>query len=213
LTRSINKLKGALFVTQEIVESKNVTNITLLLNKWGNGDIDSGNILKEQIYFHIKNITKDQISKKDVANEKNNVFEQLPNPTSLLHNVLMELPYPDAVIENRQQYYKSLALFIRRMLLDELKIQNAQKRGGGSEQVSITEILFHGEDNQAYLFFDEALSKLEVLSKRCFEITLQHYFLGLSIAKLMQNFSVSEKTIYRDLDAGKAFLRTQIQII
>lgn len=202
-----------MFVSQEIVEPKKTTSITLLLNKWGCGDIDSGNILKEQIYFHIKNITKDQINKKNIENERSHTFEELPNPTSLLHNVLMELPYPDEVIENRQHYYKSLALFIRRMLLDELKIQNAQKRGGGSEQVSITEILFHGENNQAYLFFDEALSKLEALSKRCFEITLQHYFLGLSIAKLMQNFSVSEKTVYRDLNAGKAFLRTQIQII
>jgi RNA polymerase sigma factor (TIGR02999 family) len=200
-------------VIQKIVEPKNTTNITVLLNKWGSGDIDSGNILKEQIYFHIKNITKDQISKKNIENEKNYTFEQLPNPTSLLHNVLIELPYPDEVIENRKQYYKSLALFIRRMLLDELKIQNAQKRGGGSEQLSLTEVLFHGEDTQAYLFFDEALSKLELLSKRCFEITLQHYFLGLPIAKLMQNFSVSEKTVYRDLNAGKAFLRTQIQII
>jgi RNA polymerase sigma factor (TIGR02999 family) len=200
-------------VFHEVIGSKKTDNITLLLNKWGNGDIGSGNILKEQIYFHIKNITKYQINKKNSENERSNTFEQLPNTTSLLHNVLMELPYPDEVIENRRQYYKSLALFIRRMLLDELKIQNAQKRGGGSEQVSITEILFHGEDNHAYLFFDEALSKLEALSKRCFEITLQYYFLGLSIAQLMQNFSVSEKTIYRDLNAGKAFLRTQIQII
>ncbi|MGL1959075.1 MAG: ECF-type sigma factor [Colwellia sp.] len=198
---------------EEVVESKKTSNITVLLNDWGNGDIDSGNILKEQIYFHIKNITNDQLNKKKVENEKNNTFEPLPNPTSLLHDVLMELPYPDEIIENQQQYYKFLALFIRRMLLDELKIQNAQKRGGNSKQVSVTELLFHSEDNQAYLFFDEALSKLEALSKRCFEITLQHYFLGLSIAKLTQSFSVSEKTIYRDLNAGKAFLRAQIQII
>ena len=143
-------------MSSSVTNSTEISGVTLLLNRWSTGDEHCGNLLKEKLYFHIKDLSLHQIKRKQSFNEKNHLVEVLPNATSLLHDVLMALPIPDEYIENQRQYYHTLALFIRRTLLDELKNQNALKRGGNIEKVSLTTLLFQGEENHAYLFFDDA---------------------------------------------------------
>ncbi|MFT6836237.1 MAG: RNA polymerase sigma factor (TIGR02999 family) [Francisellaceae bacterium] len=185
-------------------------NFTVILNTWITyNDLTSANQLKSMVYYHLKGIVKNQIANKSKRTNSTKLLEQLPNTTSLLHDVFVQLVPPQEIFDNREQFYVSLALFVRWMLLDELKAKNAQKRCFNNEKV--TDLLSFPDDNEPYFIFDEALSKLEKLSPRCYKIALLHYYLGYEITEIKTELNIKKSTVYNELSTAKAYLRTQYQ--
>lgn len=179
--------------------------ITELLNSWViHNDIKSANQLRSIIYYHLKGIVKKQITLKASSHK---VLEQLPNTTSLLHDVLLQLSPPKEIFDNREQFFLSLASFVRWMLLDDLKAKCAQKRSNNNE--NITEFISLPEDPEAYIIFDSALSKLAKIAPRSYQVALLHYFLGYDISDIGSELTLKKSTIYSELSAAKAYLRTQ----
>lgn len=184
---------------------------TEVLNCWVlNNDLDSANQLRSMIYYHLKGIVKKQISDKSHKSPSSDFIEQLPNTTSLLHEVLASLTPPTEVFDKREQFFISLASFVRWMLLDDLKAKSAKKRT--QEQELITEFLMQIDDPEPYHLFDEALSKLEELSPRSYQVALLHYFLGYDIDQVKTTLGINKSTVYNELSTAKAYLRTQCQI-
>ncbi|WP_218420038.1 ECF-type sigma factor, partial [Alteromonas lipotrueae] len=144
---------------------------TEVLNAWViNNDLKSANQLRSIVYYHLKGMVKKQISKKAESDNALSLLDKLPNTTSLLHDVIIKLTAPDEIFENRQQFYASLAVFVRWMLQDEIKKRSAKKRNSDLEDaVQITDASI---DAGLYLSFDNALSSLENVSKRCYQIAL-----------------------------------------
>lgn len=179
--------------------------VTELLNNWViHNDLDSANQLRSIIYYHLKGIVKKQVSQKEKAGH---LLEQLPNTTSLLHEVLVQLSPPKEVFDNRQQFFISLASFVRWVLLDDLKAKNAKKRS--MEHEFITEFLPISEDPEPYYLFDNALTKLENLAPRSYQVALLHYFLGHDLDDIKSELTLNKSTIYNELSTAKAYLRTQ----
>ena len=180
-------------------------NFTEILNCWvTNNDLKSANQLRSIIYYHLKGIIKKQIASKASTSK---LIEQLPNTTSLLHEVLVQLSPPKEIFDNREQFFLSLASFVRWMLLDDLKAKNAQKRSNQRE--AITEFIPLPEDPEPYIIFDNALSKLEQLAPRSYKVALLHYFLGYDIDDIGIELTIKKSTIYNELSTAKAYLRTQ----
>ncbi|ALO33364.1 hypothetical protein CMT41_00545 [Colwellia sp. MT41] len=186
------------------------TDFTQVLNVWvTQGDVTSANQLKSMIYYHLKGIVKNQIRTKAKKIGNTQLLEQLPNTTSLLHDVFIALVPPKEIFTNREQFYLSLALFVRWMLLDELKAKNAQKRVLKKE--NILALVNMEVESDPYFSFDLALSNLEKLLPRCYEIALLHYFLGFNVAEISSKLTLEKSTIYNELATAKAYLRTQYQ--
>jgi len=185
-------------------------NFTVILNTWVTlNDLKSANQLKSMIYYHLKGIVKNNIENIAKKSDATQFIEQLPNTTSLLHDVFIHLKPPEEVFDNREQFSLSLALFVRWMLLDELKAKSAQKRSGIKE--SITHLLNMSDDQESYILFDEALTKLETLSPRCYKVALLHYYLGYEIPEIRAELNIKKSTVYNELSTAKAYLRTQYQ--
>ncbi|MGS2719577.1 ECF-type sigma factor [Paraglaciecola aestuariivivens] len=183
---------------------------TEILNNWVlNNDLDSANQLRSMVYYHLKGIVKKQILDKSNNGASPTLMAQLPNTTSLLHEVLASLTPPTEIFDKREQYFLSLASFVRWMLLDHLKAKSAKKRT--KEQDHITEFFQQIDDPEPYHLFDEALSKLEVLSPRSYQVALLHYFLGYDIDRVKSALEINKSTVYNELSAAKAYLRTQCQ--
>lgn len=179
--------------------------VTELLNSWiTHNDLKSANQLKSIIYYHLKGIVKSQLTKKSSSNS---LIEQLPNTTSLLHEVLVQLSPPTEIFENREQFYTSLASLVRWMLLDDIKAKNAKKRVNNNE--SLTDFISLPDDPAPYLNFDNALSKLAELAPRSYQVALLHYFLGYGIEDISSELTLKKSTIYNELSTAKAYLRTQ----
>ena len=179
--------------------------VTELLYSWvTTNDLHSANQLKGIIYYHLKGIVKKQLIKK---NSSAKFINQLPNTTSFLHEVLVQLSPPTEIFDSREQFFISLASFVRWMLLDDLKAKNALKRTNNVE--SITELMPLPEDPEPYINFDNALSKLADLAPRAYQVALLHYFLGYDIKEISEELSLKKSTVYNELSSAKAYLRTQ----
>lgn len=182
--------------------------VTELLNSWiAHNDLKSANQLKSIIYYHLKGIVKSQLTKKSSSKS---LIEQLPNTTSLLHEVLVQLAPPKEIFENREQFYTSLASLVRWTLLDDIKAKNAKKRT--SEDENLTDFISLPDDPTPYLNFDNALSKLAELAPRSYQVALLHYFLGYDISAISTELTIEKSTIYSELSTAKAYLLTQCQM-
>lgn len=183
---------------------------TEILNRWVvNNDLDSANQLRSIVYYHLKGIVKNQIGDKAKKSPSQQLIDQLPNTTSLLHDVLASLTPPKEIFDNKEQFLVSLALFVRWMLLDDLKAKSAQKRTKDEQRV--TELLSLPDAPETFLIFDRALSKLEKLSPRVYKVALMHYFLGHDIEQVSTALNIEKSTVYNELSTAKAYLRTQCQ--
>jgi len=179
---------------------------TQVLNQWIAGDcVDSANKLKAMLYYHLKSIIKTQIDEKAQDARRKEIFQQLPNTTSFLHDVLLELVPPAEMFDNRQQYFLSLAQFVRWMLLDHVKKEQTQKRSAQLEALD-THLSIVTQD-PVYLLFEQALTDLEKISPRTYQIASLHYYLGHSIANIQEYFMIKKSTAYNELAAAKAYLR------
>jgi RNA polymerase sigma factor (TIGR02999 family) len=183
---------------------------TEILNRWiVNNDLDSANQLRSIVYYHLKGIVKNQIGDKAKKSHSQQLIDQLPNTTSLLHEVLASLTPPKEIFDNKEQFLVSLASFVRWMLLDDLKAKSALKRT--TDELRITEFLSLPEAPEAFLTFDRALSKLEHLLPRSYTVALMHYFLGHDIEQITTALNIEKSTVYNELSTAKAYLRTQCQ--
>ena len=181
---------------------------TEILNSWVvNNDLDSANQLRSIIYYHLKGIVKKQISTKAQKSCSQDLIDQLPNTTSLLHDVLASLTPPSEIFDNRGQFFLSLASFVRWMLLDDLKAKSAKKRT--QEQAFMTDVLVQIDDPEPYHLFDAALTKLKKLSPRSYNVALLHYFLGYDIDDVKTELGINKSTVYNELLTANAYLRTQ----
>lgn len=184
---------------------KDTHGVTVLLNSWiEQNDLNSANQLKSIIYYHLKGLVKKQLINKSSSKT---VLEQLPNTTSLLHEVLVKLSPPQEIFDNREQFFVYLASFVRWVLLDELKVKNAKKRKRPDDNWS--DIFQLPEDIDVYINFDNALSKLEKISPRAYRVALLHYFLGYGIKDISSELTLKKSTVYNELSTAKAYLRTQ----
>jgi RNA polymerase sigma factor (TIGR02999 family) len=183
---------------------------TEILNRWVvNNDLNSANQLRSIVYYHLKGIVKNQIGDKAKKSGSQQLIDQLPNTTSLLHEVLASLTPPKEIFDNKEQFFLSLASFVRWMLLDDLKAKSAQKRTANEQR--ITEFLSLPEAPEAFLTFDRALSKLEKLLPRSYNVALMHYFLGHDVEQITIALNIEKSTVYNELSTAKAYLRTQCQ--
>jgi len=183
---------------------------TETLNNWVvSNDLDSANQLRSIIYYHLKGIVKKQISDKAAKSSSAHLIDLLPNTTSLLHEVLASLTPPKEIFDNKEQFLVSLASFVRWMLLDDLKAKSAQKRT--HDNPILTEVLSLPESPEPFLMFDRALSKLEQLAPRSYNVALMHYFLGHDIEDVTLALNIEKSTVYNELSTAKAYLRTQCQ--
>jgi len=189
-------------------DSPSVDNFTKILNLWSiDKDTKSANALKSMVYYHLKGIVKEQIKSKSAKNSSTRLVEQLPNTTSFLHDVFLRLAPPEEIFDNRKQYYLSLALFVRWMLLDELKSKNALKRNESKEH--LFELIDINVESDPYYSFDLAFVSLEKLSSRCYQVALLHYYLGFAISDIEKQLKLKKSTVYQELATAKAYLRTQ----
>lgn len=180
-----------------------------LIQAWQQGDNDSGEQLKASIYHHLKNITQQQRLK--LNGNLNAGIEQLPQTTVLLHEALLNFFPPNTQLDTIYKLNNYLALFIRNFLIDEIRKISTKKRGGEILLTQLTGLNFHQEQLDEYFTFERAIVSLEQQHPHKSNLISLHYFLGLNKSQLAQQFNVSERTIYRELCAAKAYIKVHMQ--
>lgn len=176
--------------------------ITALLQRWRAGDSAALEELTKVVYPELRRIAAAQL-----RNERPGVTLQ---PTVVVNELFVRLMEPGRAQpdwQSRAQFFAVVAKVIRNLLVDRARGQLAQKRGRRPDKVPIDDVAVliqpHGVD---MLALDQALERLEAVSRRKVEVFELRFFAGFSDQEVATLMNVSVMTVNRDFRAAKAWV-------
>lgn len=179
-------------------------NVTLLLEKWGDGDKEALEQLTPIIYSELH-----KIARRYMARERGDHSLQA---TALVNEAFVRLiDWKNAKFNNRAHFFGVSAQLMRRILVDF-----ARKRPKSKEtpiyKVALDEAADLPSEKDADLVaLDEALSELAKFDQRKARIVELRFFGGLSVAETAEVVGVAEITVMREWQKSKAWLYLQLK--
>jgi RNA polymerase sigma factor (TIGR02999 family) len=135
------------------------------------------------------------------------------SPTTLIHEAWLDLSTRRALdFPDRARFLGYAARAMRGILIDYVRQSRAQKRGGGTFQITLAPDLAASEtDNAEELSrLSDALDELSNLEPGLAELVDLHFFCGYSFAEIGELRSVSERTVQRDWRKARMLLHGAI---
>ena len=100
---------------------------------------------------------------------------------------------------------------MRRILVDHARSRQAAKRGGSDIKLPLEEGMIVAERREVNLVaLDEALDRLAAIDPQQSRVVELRFFSGLSVEETAEVIGVSTRTIKRDWNVAKAWLRREI---
>lgn len=177
--------------------------VTQLLQKWSDGDLDALEEITPVIYAELHRIAKRYMNR-----ERDGHTLQA---TALVNEAYMRLiDWKTAKWENRAHFFGVSAQLMRRILVDF-----ARKRPKVNEevvrQVSLDEAFNISEEKDADLVaLDEALNELAKFDERKAKIVELKFFGGLSVDETAEVLKISGITVMREWQKAKAWLYREL---
>ena len=117
----------------------------------------------------------------------------------------------DRDFKNRSHFFAVATTQMRLILVDHARKKKAKKRDGLFMRVELTDFLTISEDKlDEVLQIDEALRRLAVLDPRQCKVVELRYFAGLTEDEVAEVLGVASRTVKRDWDFARAWLRGEL---
>jgi RNA polymerase sigma factor (TIGR02999 family) len=127
--------------------------------------------------------------------------------TDLVHEAYLRL-VGDQHFDGRGYFFAAAAEAMRRVLIDRARAKARQKRGGGYERISLTDIPGRADDDPDLLLsLDEALAGLAAEDPPAAGVAKLHLFAGLSVDEAAAALGVSRAAAYRNWTYARAWLQ------
>jgi RNA polymerase sigma-70 factor, ECF subfamily len=169
--------------------------ITDLLKEWNKGDREALEKVIPLVDEELKKIARGYLRK-----EKREILLQT---TALVHEALMRLLKKSVTWENRRQFYAIVARRMRQVLFDYAR--QRRKAEHIADAVMADELR-----SKEVILLDEALRKLQTLFKRPAQVVECRYFIGMPVKDIAAHLHVSTKTVERDWEAARAWLKREM---
>jgi len=178
---------------------KTKVQVTILLNRWQEGDQAALDQLIEEVYQQLRELATAQLNR----NKKNSI-----QCTELVSEAYLRLIDANSVDwKNRTHFFSMAARTMRRVLVDKFRKDNADKRGNNQTLLTLKEDIQSGFKQAIDLDgLEQALIKLEALNPRQAEIVTLRFFGGLNNEEIAEILSVSSKTVQRDWSVSRLWL-------
>jgi RNA polymerase sigma factor (TIGR02999 family) len=132
--------------------------------------------------------------------------------TTLLHETYLAISGKEGVaFVDHARFMGYAARVMRGLIIDDVRRNRAQKRGGLFEITSLR--TFHAEsvaDRHSLLRINDALDELAEIEPELAEVIELKFFCGLSFAEVAGLRRVSERTIQRQWEKGRMYLHQAI---
>jgi RNA polymerase sigma factor (TIGR02999 family) len=179
--------------------------ITELLIDWGKGNREALDELFPLVERELHRMAHHYMRRMNPGN----TFQT----TALINETYIKLIDQNKVEwQNRAHFFGIAANMMRRILLNYIRDQKRQKRGGEQVQVSLEDALVMTEEkSNEILALEEALCELAEFDARKAKVVELRYFGGLSVAETAEFLKVAEITVMRDWNLAKAWLARKIR--
>ncbi|MBI1786438.1 MAG: sigma-70 family RNA polymerase sigma factor [Acidobacteria bacterium] len=133
--------------------------------------------------------------------------------TALVHEAYMRLTREqDRTWENRAHFFAVAAQIMRNLLVDHARAAAREKRGGGAAHLALDEESgLTAVDPDVLLALDDAMRRLAEVDPRASRIVELRYFVGLSNEEVADVIGTTERTVRRDWNTAKAWLRAELR--
>ncbi len=181
--------------------------ITLLLQKHASGHREALDELIPLVYEKMQ-----QMAKYRLRGEKD---DHTINTTDLVHEAYLKLIDFDRIEwQNRDHFFGIASQVMRNILVDYAVKQQAQKRGGKQQKVTLGEADCVTELNlEDVLTIHQLLEKLEKVDERQVKVVECRFFGCLTIAETAKALNISTATVSRDWEMARAWLNRELDLI
>jgi RNA polymerase sigma factor (sigma-70 family) len=112
---------------------------------------------------------------------------------------------------SRAHFFANVSLHMRSVLVDRARARNAEKRGSGAIHVTLSSVEYTEESMVTELIaLDELLNALKKMDARAAEILHLTYFAGLSREEIAEVLELSITTVDRELRFARAWLSDKL---
>jgi RNA polymerase sigma factor (TIGR02999 family) len=181
-----------------------VSDITLILQRMENGDPDAPAELLSVVYAELRALAARKMAREQPG--------QTIQATVLVHEAWYRLGGDQQPAwQSRAHFFGAVAEAMRRILIENARRKQRQKRGGQLERLDVNEIEIASPlpDDQL-LALDEALDRLAAEDPRAAEIMKLCFFVGLTQKEAAQHLGMSVSTVERSWAYARAWLFKEV---
>jgi RNA polymerase sigma factor (TIGR02999 family) len=181
------------------------TAVTQLLIAWSTGDRAALDHLMPLVYADLHRVAAGYMRREN----ENHALQ----PTALVHEAYVRLVDQRQVKwRNRAHFFGVAAGMMRRILVDHARRRQAEKRGGGLEQITLAGDDVAADAPQAIdvLALHDSLERLAQFDPQQERIVELRYFGGLTIEEAAEVIGISRATVVREWTIAKAWLRADL---
>ncbi|MEM8961584.1 MAG: sigma-70 family RNA polymerase sigma factor [Acidobacteriota bacterium] len=178
--------------------------VTAILDRWCAGDHDALDQLMPLVHDELRAVARAQF-----VNER---ADHTLQPTALVHEAYLRLIGQRKVSwQGRAHFLNSMAVMMRRLLVDHARVRRAAKRGGGAATVLLDEALDTPIEQPLDLVrVDDALTALASFDERQARVVELRFFAGLTEVEIAEVLDVSAKTVQRDWNIARLWLLREL---
>jgi RNA polymerase sigma factor (TIGR02999 family) len=176
------------------------TPLSELLIKRGNGDADASAKLYALLYPDIKRIARSRLY------EVGGITSF--NTTALVNEGFLRIAGRDDLsLESRGQFFAYVGKVLRSVVLDYLRDEHAQKRGGNHIHVTLSQAeSIAGAGRDDWYALDAAMEELQKIDLALYELVELRYFVGMTSIEIAKLRNRTPRTVDRDWAKAKNFL-------
>ncbi|HEU4389593.1 MAG TPA: sigma-70 family RNA polymerase sigma factor [Blastocatellia bacterium] len=179
-------------------------NVTQMLKDWRSGD--------DAAFERLIPVVYDELRRQAATYLRRERPGHTLQATALIHEAYLRLINQENIDwQNRAHFYAIAARLMRQILVDHARKRKAGKRGGSDIKVSLEDAMVVSPGRSVDLVaLDEALTGLAALDPQQSRVVELRYFSGLSVEETAEVLGISTRTVKRDWNVAKAWLRERI---
>lgn len=180
--------------------------LTELLHDWKKGQNKASDELFSRVYPELKNIANRHMRSEQVGHTL--------QPTALVNEAYERLLMGSEVNwQDRQHFLCVLSNLMRRVLVDHARAKLSQKRGGGEQNLTLSENIQGLHNQYEVIDISEALDKYQHFSQRGSQMMEMRVFGGMENNQIASALDVSVKTVEREVRSARVWLARELRAI
>jgi len=182
-----------------------MSEVTRILERVEQGDAKGAEELLPLVYEELRHLAAHKLALEAPGNTL--------QPTALVHEAWLRLTGPhEQSWDNRGHFFAAAAEAMRRILIENVRRKQRQKRGAGAERISLEglDLAIHADD-ETLLLIDDALERLAREDPLSAKLIKLRFFVGLTNTEAATALGISERSAKRYWTFARAWLYRDIQ--